>query len=77
MNTHYIYKLTTILGRAQGLAAAVLMGDNAQAALLSEEVSGELSEFIEHLEGRGHKMEQECIDPALATLAKQLRGEEQ
>ena len=71
---NHIYKLTAILGRAQELAAAVLTGDDDKAALLSEEVSGELAEFIEHLEGRGHKMEQECIDPELAELAKQLRS---
>jgi hypothetical protein len=42
---------------------------------LAEEVCGELSEFIEHLEWRTHHMDHDAIDPALEELAKQLRGE--
>lgn len=74
VDTHYIYKLTTILGRARELAVQVTTGD-APDPVLAEEVCGELSEFIEHLEWRTHYMDQDAIDPALAELAKQLRGE--
>lgn len=74
MSVHYIYKLTTILGRAKELAAQVVTGDEID-TILAEEVSGELSEFIEHLEWRTHHMDQDATDPALVELAKQLRGE--
>jgi hypothetical protein len=74
MNTHYIYKLTTILGRARELAAQVTTGDEPN-TILAEEVCGELSEFIEHLEWRTHHMDADAVDPELEQLAKKLKGE--
>lgn len=66
-----IYQLTSILGRAQSLAAQVMMGDELD-TILAEEVSGELSEFIEHLEGHSHHMDADAISPELKELADEI-----
>jgi hypothetical protein len=71
---NHIYKLTTILGRAQNLAMLAVTGEPIE-QWLAEEVNGELSEFIAHLEGDTGSMDPEAIDPELAELAKQLKGE--
>lgn len=76
LNADQISFLSGMLGRAQALAAAVLTGDDAEAALLCEEVSGELSEFIEHLEGHSRHMDSDAIDPLSQSLAHSLNGME-
>lgn len=66
-----VYQLTAMLGRAQSLAAQVMLGDKID-TILAEELSGQLSEFIEHLEGHSHHMDDDAISPELKALADKI-----
>ncbi len=69
MNTkHPLHHLTSILGRAQDLAMRAVTGEPIDQAD-AEEVNGELSEFIAHLDGDTGSMDDEAIDNDLAALA--------
>ena len=68
-----IAKLTGILGSAQHIATLMMMQD-APDRELAESVAGELSEFIELLEGRTSALDDpDAIDPELAALATKIR----
>lgn len=64
-------RLNDILSRAYALAMQAM--DNQIDQNLAEELAGECAELFAHLEGNsGAFGDEECIDPELVELAKEL-----
>lgn len=73
LNAEQFDYFSCMLDNARALAAAVVTGD-AIDYCAAEQVSGQLSEFIEHLNGKTGSMDPDAVDPMAESVAQLING---